>query len=312
MDETISKLSESISQQAAMALINLKLPSFSGAPDQEINSFLRDFKAATLTLNDELRCLALHRSLTGPARVWAKSTIKDDLDVGDWESAKTKLRQRFLPPGEDLRLLSKLSKMKYDSSEMTLSSYVEVYANLFGKVHKRAPDSDIIGHLRLNLPPEILKHLNVLSSTWTNLTSFKDFIALVTRVERDILPYEVKPKHDDNQNVAALTAAIKELKETVTAQKNALAEASKPVEVVAAIASNSNSQQRNQGQNRYNNQSRNKRNYQDNGQQGNSGGYRKRFSPPRSDANQTQESESSKELFRKYEEEHGPVPGPCK
>lgn len=180
-----------------------------------------------------------------------------------------------------------------------MSSYVEVYANLFRKVHRAASDAGII-HLRLNLPPEILKHFNVLSDSWTKLTSLNAFIVLATRIERDILPYETKPKAEENADFVKLTAAIKELRDTVQTKKEPEPKPSQAVEVVAAVSGFSNSR----GANQYGN----KRNYSDNFQS-NQNYYKRR--PQQANASNSDPSDQA-ELQHRYEEKHGKVPYPCR
>ena len=303
MDDSIAKLSDSISQHAATVLINLKIPEFSGAPQQEVSKFIKDFKAATLTLNDELKCLALQRAIVGPARVWAKTNIKQELAEGNWEAAKFKLRKRFSLPGEDLRLSEKLAKMQYDSNDMSLSSYVETYADLFKKVQPNSSDRDVIRGMRLNLSPEILKHLNIISATWTTLTSLREFIVLITRVERDILPFESKSKPDTDANLTAMVSAIKELKEIVSTQKQPHQIQSQNTEIVAAIANRAPAYV----------QPDNKRPFPGDHYEQQNGNFKKQFNWPRAPANAGgQQVGNQSELQRRYEAKFGKVPYPCR
>lgn len=310
MNDSMAKLSDSLSQYAATALINLQLPSFAGLPDQDINTFIKEFKSATMTLTEELRCLALNRALIGPAHIWAKTNIKDEIKQGNWSGARAKLRERFLPPGQVLRHLEKLSKMKYDPRETTLSSYVDVFADLYKKAYYNAADSDVIRGLRLNLTPEILRHLNTLSATWTELKSLSEFMTIIQRIERDILPYEAKPKSDDNSTILELTRAIKELRESVAAKKQTETNLShEPVEVVAAISRQGQGRTRNRGQEdtkraRYDgNVNRNRER---------SGNERDEAREPRNnERNQHDGRISRSELQRQYESQHGKPPGPC-
>lgn len=303
MDDSIARLSESISQHAATALINLKIPEFSGSPQQDVNKFISDFKFATLTLNDELRCLALQRSLIGPAKVWAKVNIKQEMLDGDWSAAKSKLRQRFLAPGQELRQLDKLAKMKYDPLEMTLSSYVETFADLYKRVHPNASEAGIIQGIRLNLTPDILRHLNIISDSWTTFTTLNEFLTLVTRVERDILPYEIKPKVDENANLTAIAAALKEIREIATARRQPEESHPQTIEVLAAVAP----------QTRGNDNSANKRQHQDDNYDSNNNQFKRQYNWPRPPRNTNDnQGHEPTDAQRRYETKHGKVPYPCR
>lgn len=307
LNQTLTKLYDSLGQHSAAALINIKVPNFAGSPGEEVNEFLKKFKMATLTLNNELRCLSLDKALIGSARIWAKKNIKEELKTGNWPEAKAKLRKRFLPPDEIHRHLEKLSKMKYDPKETTLSSYVEVYADLYNKAYNSAPDKDVIRGLRLNLPSEILRHLNVLSDSWMDTESLEQFLSLVQRVERDILPYDKKPS-DDTAKFETLTAAIKELRESLVANKQQVQNLpTESVEVVAAVSGTSGQRW---------NQSNNKRPYHESdgyNQRGNR--YSKRFNnnsrPNGNRQNQSMEPKPVSQLDKEYAEKHGKPPGPC-
>lgn len=308
LNETFARLSDSINQQAATALINLTVPEFSGKPGNDIGDFIRKFKSATITLSDEWRCHALNKALTGPAYTWAKCNIKTEIKTGDWRGAKRKLIDRFTSEDRTLKYHEKLQKFKYDPKENTLSSYVEIYADLFRKTHDNHADSDIIRALRLNLPSEILGHLNTISDTWTELKSLRDFMTLIQRIERKILPYVKQPKADDN-NLAVLAQTIKNLEATIMSHK--LQEKpvnDKPTEVIAMV--------NHQRTNRYqgNNPGRtyqNDRNYRKNNDS--RPGKRDNSFGPQDDSDRKRRpvEESPEELQRKYEEEHGKPPGPC-
>lgn len=309
LNETITKLTDSMNQYSATALINIKLPNFAGLPDQDINQFIREFKAATCTLNDELKCLALDRSLIGAAHIWAKTNIKDDIKAGQWIQAKKKLRERFTPSNEALKHLDRLAKMKYDSAETTLSSYVEVYADVYRKAYQNASDGDVIRGLRLNFSPEILRHLNILSDSWTDMSSFKDFMAIIHRIERNVLPYEVKPKTEDSANMLAITDAIKELRQTLLEKKTEEKKESTQTEEVIAAISRPNQYQRN-GQ--FNNK---RRYYDNNNQRPENDRYKRRYNSNQGADNKAGGKDDTNgyqtELDRQYEERHGRVPSPC-
>lgn len=332
LNETITKLSESLSQHSAAALVNLTLPEFDGSPSQDINTFMKKFKSATITLNDSLKCLALDRCLVGPAHTWSKNTIKADLKTGNWRSAKQALLKRFQAPDQVLRYLDKLSKLKYNPEAMTLSSYVEVFADIYKKAHSNCMDQDILRSLSLKLTPEIILHLNMLSDSWVTLDSMRDFMSLIQRVEHKILPYERSTKTDENNNLAKLTEAIQELKNTVISKneddRNSQA---KQTEVLAAVArepmryprrdqgvpnqvANYNQPRQQQGyrgsyqniDNSHYNGPQNQINLQDRNKRGNyypgTGNQDKR---PRTDLRPPDD------LQRQYEQRFGRPPGPC-
>lgn len=308
LNETLGKLNESIGQHSATALINIQLPSFGGLPNEDIHKFLKDFKAATITCNEELRCLALDKALIGCAHTWAKKHIKDEIKKGDWQEAKKKFRKRFIPPDENLRYLEKLSKMKYNSSEITLSCYVEAFADTYSKAHKDAFDKDIIRSLRINLPHDIIRNLNVLSESWAELDNLDSFMKIVDRLERSILPYDSKPSsvHPD---YAKLTAVIEGLEKKITTQQAQIkAEQQEQKEVIAAVTRQTS--QRSQQERGY------KRAHDDGDNQPRTDNrYSKRFNnnpKPNSDAAyDRQETKSRAQLQQEYEQTHGKVPGPC-
>lgn len=303
LNDTITKLSESLTQYSATALNNLTLPEYDGSPGQDIKKFLKKFKIATLTLNDELKCLALDKSLIGSAHVWAKANIKQHIRNGEWSESKRKLAERFMPPDSEIRQLERLQKLRYKPEEITLSSYVEVYADAYKKCHAVCTDSDIIKSLRLNLSNDILRHLNMVADAWTELTSLKEFMPIVRRLECKILPYEQKQKAEENNNLVALTKALRELKDSVTSQAKPAAENQ---EVVAAL--NTHQQQtrasveqrpaniRKAYPERY--EPRQRKQFRQ------TGNYSRDLSQP------TKEQRHA-EAKRKYEEKHGKPPGPC-
>ena len=98
MEATWHKLTSSLNQYAASSLASVILPEFKGAPNEDVHDFLCKFKKATATFNDELKCLALQKALSGAAQVWAKHNLKVEFNVGDWKTAKSALIERFGPP----------------------------------------------------------------------------------------------------------------------------------------------------------------------------------------------------------------------
>lgn len=304
MNETLSKLSESLGQHAAMVLTNLHLPTFGGLPNEDVHKFLKEFKASTITLNDELRCLALDKALIGCAHTWAKKHIKTDIKVGNWIEAKHKLRERFVPPDENLRHLEKLSKMKYNPTEITLSCYIEGFATTYVKAHEGAADKDVIRALRVNLPHEVIHNLNILSENWADLNSVEEFMKIIQRIERSIIPFE-KKQNAVNPEYVKLSAAIEDLSKKLTAQP-VKTEKPEQVEVLAAVSRPAdNRNQPNRGQ---------KRTYHGEQQQSNQG-YSKRYNGGYRANNNTQYnqqgSKTKTQLQEEYERSHGKPPGPC-
>lgn len=304
LNDSMTKLSDSLSQYAATALINLKLPSFGGLPGEDVNQFIKDFKNSTITINDELKCLALNRSLIGSAHIWAKNNIKNAIKKGDWGEVKSKLRERFVQPDESIRHLNKLSKMSYNPLNTTLSSYVDVFADLYKKAHKSATDHDIIRALHLNFPADILKHLNTLAEGWINLSSLGSFMLIVQRLERDILPYEPKPKPEDSNDIVNLTKAIKELQDAVKAKQHSEDSRPEAVEVVAAVNRREQDNKRT-----YHDRGRQSRDYDDH--------KKRRFNqgdkPNQPSTNYNSKPDNYREnLQRNYEGQHGKPPGPCR
>lgn len=215
MDESISKLCETMSQGQQMAtLTGLTLPSFSGSPNEDVIEFLDKFKTATFVLNDELRCLALRKALTGSARVWSKNNLKDEIAQGNWKQARKLLLDRFQQADQQQRYLENLAKMRYDSKTTDLRSYVERYEKAYKKAHKTASDKDIIESLAQNLPSKIKLTLNLISENWTSLDSLKLLEPILKRVDQTIIPYE--PPEEEPQeklDVPTMSRLLKQMQE---------------------------------------------------------------------------------------------------
>lgn len=322
LNETISKLGDSLNQYSATALVNLTLPEFTGHPSQDVKDFIRKFKIATIALNDDLRCIALNRALTGSAHTWAKIGIKSEIAASDWSGAKKKLIERFAPPNQGLRYLEKLSKLRYNPSDFTLSSYIELYSDLYRKSYKDCTENSIIRGLSLNLSSDILKHFYTLSNDWIDFKSIKELMTLAKRVEHGILPYEQKAKAEESGTISELTKAIKNLQDAVIAQKSE-AKSNQPEssQMIAAITGGQHSKPPNihgnkapyldQGRNpRYANQYSQKRsNVYQNTYRDNQRNPRKDAAP--TDAAKQPQEDKYSEKRRKYEAVHGPIPGPC-
>lgn len=319
-NETISRLTESISQYSAATLINTTVPEYDG--QQDVDEFLKRFKKATVTLTESLKCSALDRALSGAAKIWAK-TIKEDLEKGRWTEVKRKFKERFKLHDQSMKHLEKIQNSKFKPEEMSLSSYVEIYANSYKKAHPGLQDKAIIQALRFNLPADIIKHLNTLSDEWVNFDSFDKFVNLILRLERKILPYEQKEKANENSGTLAIMTAIKALQDQNKQIQEALKkdkveeEPQKSVEVVAAIAQPAQRRLEYRPTNpprySYINQSRNKRPFQPNDY------HRRDADVPNKkqnyDGNQNRYQNDShlskQELQERYEQRFGKPPGPC-
>lgn len=134
--------------------------------------------------------MAIKRSLTGDAGFFAKNYLKPDLVAGKWKEVKEALRNRFSPIDRELMSRTELRNMVYNKDSSTLLGYVHRYANLYRKVHPRAEDRELIGDLALNLGAELVRKLNQISPGWQTTVTFESFRALISRLEKDILPYE--------------------------------------------------------------------------------------------------------------------------
>lgn len=233
-NDTMEKLNDTLYQYATSALANVSLPEYKGLPQEDVLEFIKRFKSATLPFNDDMKCLSLNKSLVGAAHVWAKENIKQFLKEGNWKAAKKAIIDRFSAPNQEIRHQEKLLKMKFNRADGTLTSYVEIYADLYRKAHKDAVDQDIIRSLSLNLPNDIIKHLNILSENWTTFGSIKELYSLIRRLEFKILPYEPDSENQEEKvSFTALSKMLKDIQESMKKQSDKLKEDSE--EVVAAI-----------------------------------------------------------------------------
>lgn len=240
INETLNKLSDSLTQQATASINNLIVPEFRGLPDEDVCEFLARFKMATLTLPSNHRCIALNKALKGAAMVWAKSNIKTLMNSCDWKSIKTKMIERFDHPDRKLRYRERLSKLKFDRETSTLMSYVELFLELHNKAFglKKSTNQEItdaVQALRINLPDQIVKGLNTLEDKWTEYKNSEELINLIRRYELKIMPYESKyeqsgPTLTKNELVDMLKelrdqvrSDMEKQKEELTVQTKALA-----------------------------------------------------------------------------------------
>lgn len=233
---TLQKLTQSMNQYAASAVSGLNVPEFSGKIEEDVRDFVRRFKLATITLTDEMRCLALEKALHGTAYVWAKNNIKTLLRSGDWKAAKQALVERFQPPNAELKAHEQLSKLKFNPKLGSLQSYIEDYHNCYKKAYKTCEDSAVITQLKLNLPNNVQRSFNVLNDNWTSFSKIKDLLELAKRAEEKILPFE-QPDEGNKLDAITLKEILKEFKDSLVSKKDAEPQsvAEKPVENLALI-----------------------------------------------------------------------------
>lgn len=238
--QSLDKLSDTLDRYAASTLSSIAIPEFSGSLNEDVHDFVRKFKLSTLTLSDELRCLALNKALVNSARIWAKANLKAIIQAGDWKAAKKAIVSRFASPDQELRHQEKLNKMRFNQTTGSLTSYAEEYSHCYRRAHPNATDQEIIKSLSLNLPPNIIRNLNILSENWSQLTTITELYAIIKRLEYKILPYESTDDKEDKVGLAELTRIIKEMKETINVQQPKQ-EASPPAnsdQAVAAVGGN--------------------------------------------------------------------------
>lgn len=322
-DESILKLGESIDKYAASALSNVSIPEFKGLPDEDVYEFLSRFKIATIMFTDDTRCLAIYKALSGSAHTWAKQNIKELVKAGKWKDIKKLLVARFSGLDHQLRHQKRLMKMKFDPTKSSLLSYIEEFACAYKKAYTDAKDSDIIKSLSLNLPPKIIRHLNILSDSWTDLDDLKDLYGVARRLEEKILPYELAEESKERASLSELTKMLKEMQET---HKKILEshQTSKEVQVVEAVAAIGKVSPPKQPTDRqlpyppkYNNNYRPGRgryksyyNNVDSHQSGHPTDQKRLL--PSDPVDQTNKNDMSyKDLFAVYEAKYGKLPGPC-
>lgn len=240
-------IQESINRVRDSIYYNLNLtniPEFKGAPQENIDEFLKEFKRVTSSFSNDQRCHALKRALIGDAAIYAKIYLKKELTENNWKEVKNKLRKRFLLIDIELKNRTELRRMVYNKNSSTLLGYVDRYASLYRKVHSKAKDSELIGDLSLNLGQDLVRKLNQLSANWQTDTEFENFRTLIARLERDIIALEPERSTDDTKNltstvnqivVAALEQPLKDIKTILAKAVKKPEEQPEPIEVLAAI-----------------------------------------------------------------------------
>lgn len=220
LNSTLQRLDSTLEQQTATAISGLRLPSFSGLADEDIYDFIGQFKATTFALSEKHRCLALNRCLTGVANTWAKSNIKKHIINGEWKPIKAALIQRFGPADITVKNREILSNMKFEEAQnQTLIGYVEKYMAQYSKAYKSHEPADAIISLRLNLPANLIRSLNLLDDNWSTYTNNEQLFKLIKRYEDHIKPYE-KPEEKpmavlDQEGIKGL---LTELRKEITNQ----------------------------------------------------------------------------------------------
>lgn len=245
------KFTESIQQQANSIILSLKVPEFSGLVEEDARDFIGQFKAATLTLNDEMKCLAIQKSLKGTAKIWAKANLKDVINEGNWKKLKQLLLERFEGSNVYIRHLEKLSKLRFDINENgSLLSYIEKYADFYKQAHPDAIEANIILSLRLNLSDRVQKALNIIDDNWTSFKSMSEMYVLARRAEEKILAYE-KEKTDESLKPQELVKMMKDLKNILKETRKKKDEVNKEI-VAAAFVKRDNQNFNKIESNRYN------------------------------------------------------------
>lgn len=252
-DETLNRLSETLDRYAASAISTIPIPEFKGLPGEDVFEFIQRFKLATLTFSEELRCLALNKALIGSAQIWAKESLKSLIKAGHWKPVKKALIDRFAAPDQELRHQQKLMKMKFDDTKGSLTSYIEEYAACYRKAFTNAMDPDIIKSLSLNLPPNIVRHLNILSENWVEFGTMSLLYSLVKRLESKILPYETIQENKDRVCIAELSKTLIEMQATLKASldKKEEPKSDKSPEEAIALVGRVNNYEHRQGPERY-------------------------------------------------------------
>lgn len=173
------------SQASALMLANI--PTFSGSQDEDLSDFMQRFKLATLTLSDEHRCLAITKAMTGSARNWLKTNIKDIIKIGDWAAVKKRIDERFGPPHKELKYIKRLAELNFSpESNKPLSCYVDDYYATYIKAHPEADEKTIVQNLHANLPASVKKTLNLMTDIYLAHT-IGEYRKIVQRYEHNIV-----------------------------------------------------------------------------------------------------------------------------
>lgn len=312
-DMTLMKLAESMNQYAATSISSLSVPKYSGGLNEDIQSFLREFKIATITLNDETRCMAMEKALQGTAYIWAKNNIKTDLRAGNWKNVKRALIERFVAPNQELKHHEELAKLKFDAKSSTLLSFLEKYYECYRKTYKGCEDKAVIIALKLNLPNNVQRSLNVLNDEWVNFDCIKDLYKLARRAEEKILPFEHNEEESNKLDVQTFTKLLKDFKDSILkAKTNDNEQFERKQETLNVIQRQTNrGVHQRSGINRqsgpYNGYYTNKRPYETEADN-TTGDLKKRTNLQRETSS---DNRNNDKLFEAYVERYGKPPGPC-
>lgn len=184
MARCLEKLANSSSNQMATTLASINPPQFSGAPGEDLNNFLANFNRETLALGDDLKCIALTKSLTLDAAVWARNSRELAEAGNDWSEVVKALKARFGDASSNSKKLEKLTRLKFDANKKTLISYVENFNELYRSVHPETPVSLILLNLNSKLPASVKYQLEIIEPDWLDYTSMSQFYSLVKRVDK--------------------------------------------------------------------------------------------------------------------------------
>lgn len=307
----MAKLAESINQYASSALVNLNVPEFKGSPNEDVREFLSSFKMATLALNDELKCLAIRKSLGGSAKIWAKDNLRQYLSNNDWKGTKSALLARFESSNVERKNLERLSKLKFNKDNETLLSYMERFAEYYKRAHKSARDSDVIIALQMNLPGKVQRSLNIINDEWIDFQDLGRLFKLAKRVEERILAYDSGEDSGNVLTTAELAKRMMELKELIQDKKT---------ETVAAIGPIKVAKERNRDPYRFPPRSFNDQRPQQPIQQnrryegpvqGRGHGYQNRPNNHKESPETPKGGPSNSQMQKEYERKYGKPPGPC-
>lgn len=215
-DSTLAKLAHSLDSYAASAITSLAVPEFGGSPGEDVREFLAKFKTATITLSDDMKCLAIQKALKGSAKIWAKENLKSNFLGQEWKPIKQALIKRFEGANAELRHLERLNQLKYEPTQDTLLSYIEKYVYLYRLAHTPCGDNDIIRALKINLPRQVQKALNILDDNWTICNDVRTLYSLARRAEEKILAYDTTDDEGTQVRANEMAKLLKEVREIIT------------------------------------------------------------------------------------------------
>lgn len=222
MDESIlhKLFNDSLTQYNATQALNLNVPEFHGLPNEDVNKFIKKFRAATIGFPIDSRCRLIKKALKDSAQNWSKSILKtilskETFDKQDWERIRELLRQRF----SDSDLLSiqrqQLTKMSYKEGDVLLSCYVEDFLACYKRAYPNHDTSEALQALQTNLPHRIIVRLNYLNADWTDIKSDSELTSLVRKLETKILPFEPREDNATPINEKSLLELFSGLKSSV-------------------------------------------------------------------------------------------------